>query len=137
MLLMANPSGQDQAALFQLCKFALRSSRARARVANELRRVEATLRLAEKHTQNALLCPCKKRICQAFSTGSTRTDFPTQYGHNHALFGHDNSSAKSRGARQHIWSFNGISEDRDGGCSLPGKRAMPTGLFPPRLAIRP
>jgi hypothetical protein len=94
MFLMANPSRRDQAASLQLRKFALCRSRARARVPNQLRGVEATLGLAEKHTEDALLCPREQRIRQAFSTGSTRGGSLTQYGHKHALFGHDEQARK-------------------------------------------
>ena len=56
---------------FQLRKFALRRSGARAGVPNQLRGIEATLGLTEKHTENALLCLREQRIRQALSTGPT------------------------------------------------------------------
>src|ERR1044071_8302835 len=86
MLLMANPSCRDQAASFQLRQFALGRSGARARVSNQLRGIEATLGLTEKHPENALLCLREQRIGQALATGSVLC---TQYGHNYALFGHE------------------------------------------------
>jgi hypothetical protein len=65
---MANPSRRDQPACLQLRKFALCRSRTRARVPNQLRGIEAALGLAEKHTEDALLCLRKQRIRQALST---------------------------------------------------------------------
>src|SRR6476646_6892053 len=84
---MANPTRRDQPASLQLRKFALGRSRARARVPNQLGGIEATLGLAEEHTEDALLCLGEQRVRQALSTGSTRTGRRTQYGYNHARFG--------------------------------------------------
>lgn len=88
MLLMANSSRGDQAAFLKPRKFALRSSRAGARVPNQLGGVEAALRVAEQHTEDALLCLSKQHIRQASSTGLTGASRCTQCGHNHARFGH-------------------------------------------------
>jgi hypothetical protein len=65
---MANPSGHDQPALLEPRKSALRRPRAGARFPNQLRGIETTLGLAEKHTYDALLCLGEERIRYAFST---------------------------------------------------------------------
>src|SRR5688572_19738926 len=98
---MANPSRRDQPAALQLRKFALARSRARARIPNQLRGIEAALGLAEQHTEDALLCLGEQRIRQAFSARSTRARW-TQYGHNHARSGYTRQPA-ARSCRTPRW----------------------------------
>ena len=64
MLLIADAAGDDEPALFQSRKFTLRGARARARLPNQLRCVEAPFRLAEEHAEHALLRLREQRIGQ-------------------------------------------------------------------------
>ena len=68
MLLMANSSRDDEPALLELRKFALRRSRACARFPNQLRGIAAPLRPAEKHTPGAT-----HLVDVATLTGAVRT----------------------------------------------------------------
>src|SRR5688572_32801126 len=81
---MPDTSRHDQTALFELGQFALRRTRACARISYQLGRVETSLRLTEKHTEDALLCLGKQRIREAFSTGSARACLYAQCGYHRA-----------------------------------------------------
>jgi hypothetical protein len=87
VLLVADASRDNQPALLQPGKLALRRSGASAGVPNELRCVKAPLRIAEQYAKYTLLCFGEQRIRQASSTGATRTPNCAQYGHNHADMG--------------------------------------------------
>src|SRR5712691_693940 len=94
---MANAARHDQPAPLQFRQFALRRSRSRACVPNQLRCVKTPLRLAEKHTEDALLCLGQQSICQAFAARSTRAMLHTQYGYHHALFGYERQREGGQG----------------------------------------
>ena len=56
----------------------------------------SSARAGRKDAQDALLCLGEKRIRQASSTGLTGAGVRTQYGHNHARFGHERQTAVNR-----------------------------------------
>ena len=67
MLLVANPTSDEETALFELRKFPLRGAGPCARVTNQLRGVEAALRLAEECPEDALLRLRQQSVRQAVS----------------------------------------------------------------------
>src|SRR5690606_37512886 len=84
VLLIADAAGDNEAAVFESCEFALCRSRTRTGIPNQLRGVEAAVRLAEKYTQDALLRLGEQRIREALPSTSIGSESRAQYGYHHA-----------------------------------------------------
>ena len=73
MLLIADSARHDKTAAFKPCELALGGSGARPGVPDQFRGINAPVGLAEKHTENALLCLREQRIRETLATGPTRS----------------------------------------------------------------